>query len=142
MGSGLDTFIYHATAPIRLFGRSRKFRLAVGAAGIVAIGVLAVRVAFSLLAPDDGGLPDAIAIMQPPPALQVTHTSRVVAPVAVALAAIARVVDADTPREFAGKNQNPVTQLLRQAEIGLTVTRGTMSVSGQSNALSIITPLN
>jgi Domain of unknown function (DUF4403) len=64
------------------------------------------------------------------------------APVAVALTAIARAVDADTPREFAGKNDNPVTQLLRQAQIGLTVTRGTMSVSGQSNTLSIITPLN
>ena len=143
MGSGLDTFIYHATAPIRLFGRSRKFRLAVGGACIVAIGLLVARVAFSLLAPPDSGLPEAIAIMKPPPALQpVTHTSRVVAPVAVALTAIARAVDADTPRDFAGKNQNPVTQLLRQAEIGLTVTRGTMSVSGQSNTLSIITPLN
>ncbi len=143
MGSGLDTFIYHATAPIRLFGRSRKFRLAVGGACIVAIGLLVARVAFSLLAPPDSGLPEAIAIMKPPPALQpVTHTSRVDAPVAVALTAIARAVDADTPRDFAGKNQNPVTQLLRQAEIGLTVTRGTMSVSGQSNTLSIITPLN
>jgi Domain of unknown function (DUF4403) len=143
MGSGLDTFIYHATAPIRLFGRSRKFRLVVGGACIVAIGFLLARVAFSLFAPPDSGLPEAIAIMQPPPALQpVTHTSRVVAPVAVALTAIARAVDADTPREFSGKNDNPVTQLLRQAEIGLTVTRGTMSVSGQSNTLSIITPLN
>jgi alpha-D-ribose 1-methylphosphonate 5-triphosphate synthase subunit PhnG len=88
-------------------------------------------------------LPEAIALMRPPPALQpVTHTSRVVAPVAVALTAIARAIDADTPREFSGKNDNPVTQLLRQAEIGLTVTRGTMSVSGQPNTLSIITPLN
>jgi Domain of unknown function (DUF4403) len=139
MGSGLDILIYHATAPIRLFGRSRKFRLAVGGACIVAIGFMAARVAFSLLAPPDSGLPEAIAIMQPPPALQpVTHTSRVVAPVAVALTAIARAVDADTPREFSGTNDNPVTQLLRQAEIGLTVTRGTMSVSGQSNTLSII----
>lgn len=63
MGSGLDTLIYHATAPIRLFGRSRKFRLAVGGACIVAIGLLVARVALSLLAPPDSGLLEAIAIM-------------------------------------------------------------------------------
>ena len=32
----LDTFIYYVTAPIRLFGRSRRFRLAAAAAGIIA----------------------------------------------------------------------------------------------------------
>ncbi|HEY6858384.1 MAG TPA: hypothetical protein VI358_01180, partial [Pseudolabrys sp.] len=31
-----DTFIYYATASIRLFGRSSKFRLALGAACIIA----------------------------------------------------------------------------------------------------------
>ena len=65
-----------------------------------------------------------------------------IAPVEVALTAIGQALDAVAPREFAGKNDSPVTQLLGQAEIGLTVTRGTMSTDGQQNTLTIITPLN
>src|SRR5262245_65557746 len=105
MGSVLDSFIYHARAPIRRLGRTRKFRLAVGGACIVAIGLMAARVAFSLLAPPHSGLPEAIAIMQPPPALQpVTYTSRVVAPVAVSLTVIARAVDAAMARSCSETN--------------------------------------
>jgi hypothetical protein len=93
--------------------------------------------------PADSGLPEALAILQPPKALQpVTRASQVIAPVAVALTAIGNSLDAAAPRDFAGKNDNPVTQLLGQAEIGLTVTRGTMVASGQSNTLTITTPLN
>jgi DNA-binding winged helix-turn-helix (wHTH) protein len=42
------------------------------------------------------------------------------AAVAVALTAIGNSLDAASPRDFAGKNDNPVTQLLGQAEIGLS----------------------
>src|SRR5690242_5950945 len=81
--------------------------------------------------------------MKPPPALpQVTHASHVIAPVAISLAAIGHALDSATPRDFAGKNDNPVTQLLGQAEIGLTVTRGTMSASGQPGLLTVNTPIN
>ena len=81
--------------------------------------------------------------MQPPQALQpVTRASHVIAPVAVALAAIGHSLDTAAPREFAGKNDNPVTQLLGQAEIGLTVARGTIYTTGQAGALTIITPMN
>ena len=143
MSRKLDTFIYYATAPIRLFGRSRKFRLAVGAACIVAICYAATQWALNRFVPADSGLPEALAILQPPHSLQpVTRTSQVIAPVAVALTAIGRSLDATTPREFAGKNDNPVTQLLGQAEVGLTVTRGTIFATGQPNVLTITTPLN
>ena len=139
----LDTFIYYVTAPIRLFGRSRRFRLAVVAAGIIATCYAATMWALNRFIPADSGLPEALAILQPPKALQpVTRASQVIAPVAVALAAIGNSLDSAAPRDFAGKNDNPVTQLLGQAEIGLTVTRGTMVASGQSNTLTITTPLN
>ena len=143
MSGRLDTFIYYATAPIRLFGRSRKFRLALGAACIIAVCSAATLWALNRYIPADSGLPEALAILQPPHPLQpVTRASHVIAPVAVALTAIGQTLDAAAPREFAGKNDNPVTQLLGQAEIGLTVTRGTMSATGQPNTLTIITPLN
>jgi Domain of unknown function (DUF4403) len=143
MSRKLDTFIYYATAPLRLFGRSRGFRLAVAAACGVAIFYIATVWALNRFMPGDSGLPEALAILQPPKALQpVTRASQVIAPVAVALTAIGQSLDAVAPRDFTGKNNNPVTQLLGQSEIGLTVTRGTMVTSGQPNTLTITTPLN
>jgi Domain of unknown function (DUF4403) len=144
MSRGLDTFIYYATAPIRLFGRSRYFRWSLATACVGGLFFAATLWAINrLLPPADSGLPDALAIMKPPPPLQpVTRASHVIAPVAVSLAAIGHTLDTATPREFAGKNDNPVTQPLGQAEIGLTVSRGTMYATGQSNTLTIMTPLN
>lgn len=143
MSRGLDTFIYYATAPIRLFGRSRYFRWSLAAACVAGLFFVATLSALNrFLPPSDSGLPEALAIMKPPPLQPVTRASHVIAPVAVSLAAIGHTLDTATPREFAGKNDNPVTQLLGQAEIGLTVARGTMYATGQSNTLTITTPLN
>ncbi len=141
--SGLETFIYYATAPIRLFGRSRYVRWGVAGACIVAVFFTATLWILNRFVPADTGLPEALAILQPPkPLPPVTRASHVIAPVAVALTAIGQSLDAAAPRDFAGKNDNPVTQLLGQAQIGLTVSRGTMSASGQPGTLTITTPLN
>ena len=139
MTRNVDSFIYYVTAPIRLFGRSRIFRLALG----LAICFATTMWALNRFIPADSGLPEALATLKPPRPLQpVAHASHVIAPVAVALTAIADTLDAAAPREFAGKNDNPVAQLLGEAEIGLTVSRGTLSATGQSNTLTITTPLN
>src|SRR5690242_2908880 len=139
----LDTVMYYAAAPIRLFGRSRGVRLVVGAICIIALFFAATLWALNRFVPTDSGLPEALAILKPTQQLQpVTRASHVIAPVAVALTAIGHSLDAATPREFAGKNDNPVTQMLSQAEIGMTVTRGTMSASGQPGVLTVNTPLN
>jgi len=141
--SGVDTIIYYATAPIRAFGRSRYVRWGVAAACVVALFFSVTLWALNRLVPADSGLPEALAILQPTKPLQpVTRASHVIAPVAVTLTAIGQSLDATAPREFAGKNDNPVTQLLGKAEIGLTVARGTMAASGQPGTLTITTPLN
>jgi hypothetical protein len=141
--SGFDTFIYYATAPIRAFGRSRYVRSGFAAFCVAALFFGVTLWALDRFVPTDSGLPEALAILQPPKPLQsITHASHVIAPVAVALSAIGQSLDATAPREFAGKNDNPVTQLLGQAEIGLTVSRGTMSASGQAGTLTVTTPLN
>ena len=46
------------------------------------------------------------------------------APVAVALSAIRDVADRAAPRNFAGKADNPVSQVLQNADIGWTASRG------------------
>lgn len=107
MSRGLDTFIYYATAPIRLFGRSRYFRWSLAAACVAGLFLAATLWAINrLLPPSDSGLPEALAIMKPPPLQPVTRASHVIAPVAVSLAAIGHTLDTATPREFAGKNDN------------------------------------
>jgi len=141
--SGLDTFIYYLTAPIRLFGRSPYVRWGVAAACIVGVFFVGTLWLLNRVVPRESGFPEALAIMQPTKPLEpVTRASHVIAPVAVALTAIGQALDGVAPRDFAGKNDNPVTQLLGQAQIGLTVSRGTMSASGQPGVLTVTTPLN
>src|SRR3970282_2178656 len=95
----LDTIVYAATAPIRLFGRSRRFRLALGALAVVAVFFTITLWALDRLAPTDTGAKQAVANLPTLPALQpVTRASYVIAPVAVALSAIRTSLDAGAPR--------------------------------------------
>jgi len=144
MRGKLDTVFYLASAPLRMFGRSRRFRLAIGAACIVVAFFAATLWALNRLMPADSGVETARVILQPsplPPLQPVTRSSHVIAPVAVALTAIRRSMDAAAPRELAGKNDNAVSSLLSKADIGITVARGPMVVNGQPNDLAIVTPI-
>ena len=78
------------------------------------------------------------------PALQpVTRSSQIVAPVAVALAAIRDTMDAAAPRNLTGKRDNPLSEVLGKADIGWTMGRGPMSVVGRPpEGIAIITPIN
>jgi hypothetical protein len=139
---GGNSVIYYLTMPIRLFGRSRAVRF-------LLIGALVVGAAFyGTLWALDSFLPPASApaaltkVPPPPPLPDVSRQSVVIAPVAIALTAIRDSLDASTPRDFSGTSKNPVTQLLGDAEIGLTVARGPMAVTGDKGALTVTTPLN
>ncbi len=140
----LDTIIYVATAPLRLFARSRRFRLALGAGCVVAASFVATLWALDRFFPGGGADNSAMLAQLPklPPLQPVSRASYVIAPVAVTLAAIRASMDAAAPRELAGKNDNPVSSLLSKADIGITVARGPMAVSGAPNVLTISTPLN
>jgi hypothetical protein len=137
----LDIVVYVLTAPIRLFGRSRPFRLALGAVLLVGLAFFGTLWALDSFFPLYK-MPVQLAKLPPPPPLPpIVRHSVVITPVAVSLSAIGRALDKAAPRDFSGKNDNPVTKLLGQAEIGLTVTRGAMSVSGANNTLTVTTPL-
>ena len=142
MRGWLDLFIYCATAPIRLFGRSRVFRWGVGALAILAVCFTATLWALDQLAPADTGAKRAVAKLPALPSLPpVTRASYVIAPVAVALSAIRANLDAAATRELVGKNDNAVSSLLSKADIGITIARGGMSVSGRPNEMIIATPI-
>ena len=138
----LDDIVYYATAPIRLFGRSRAFRLALVAVVVTGACFAATLWALDRFFPPDNGAKEALAkLPKPTPLPPVTRTSYVIAPVAVSLVAIRQSLDSAAPREFSGKNDNPVSKLLSKADIGLTLGRGTVSVTGAQNELTISTPL-
>jgi hypothetical protein len=142
MADWRDDLIYYAAAPIRLFGRSRIFRYALGAVLLLALTFSATLWALDRFFPADT-TPPALAHLKPPPPLPPTaQSSYVIAPVAVALTAIHRSLDAAAPHELAGKSDNPVSGLLSKADIGITVTRGGLDISGKPNELSVVTPIN
>ena len=139
----LDRIIYIATAPIRLFGRSPRFRLLVAACAVVAVFFAATLWALDRFLPADSDAKQTVAKLPVLPPLQpVSRASHVIAPVAISLVAIGRSLDGAAPRELVGKNDNPVSSVLSKADIGITVSRGTMSVSGKPNEMTIVTPLS
>jgi hypothetical protein len=112
----------------------------IGAALIVVVAFVATLRAIDWFsAPSvDTRTPPLVAVPPLPPA---TRTSTVIAPAAIALAAIRDTMERSAPRDLSGKPNNPVGQLLSKAEIGWTVARGPMTVSGRPEALTIATVL-
>lgn len=138
----LDTVIYYVTAPIRFFGRSRGFRLALGACVVLIVSFAAANWALNYFLPANDAKTAAAKLPAPPPLPAVTRASYVIAPVAIPLALIRQSLDNTTPRDLVGKNDNPVSSLLSKADIGINISRGSMSVSGKPNEITITTPLN
>src|SRR5664279_1876886 len=122
MNGMFDRTIYVVTAPVRLFGRSRRFRLLVGAVGVVALFFVATLWALDRFLPADDDAKRAVANLPAPPPLQpVRRASYVIAPVAISLAAIGRSLDAAAPRDLVGKSDNPVSNLLAVSYTHLTL---------------------
>ena len=99
---------------------------------LIAIAVVAVSFLVSLkamdwLSPRGGGAPVLVELPPLPPA---PRSSRVMAPVAIALSAIRDAADRGTPKTFNGKADNPVSQVLQNADIGWTASRGPIAATG------------
>src|SRR5258706_7515223 len=69
------------------------------------------------------------------------RSSSIIAPVAIALSAIRDAADRGAPRSFAGKADNPVSQILQNADIGWTASRAPITATGAQDVLSLATPL-
>jgi hypothetical protein len=113
---------------------------------IIAVGIVAVFFAATLWAlntfwPSGTASSGGPALVALPPLKAESRPSTVVAPVAIALTAIRSALDAAAPREFVGKNDNPISQLLGKAEIGITVGRGPLAVAGRNEGLTVTAPL-
>lgn len=91
------------------------------------------------LSPRAGG--NAPVLVELPPLSPVPRTSSVMAPVAITLNAIRDAAERGAPRNFAGKADNPVTQILQNADINWTAARGPITATGAQNVISLATPL-
>ncbi|QWG17453.1 DUF4403 family protein [Bradyrhizobium sediminis] len=80
-------------------------------------------------------------LVELPPLPPAPRSSRIIAPVAIALSAIREAADRGAPRSFAGKADNPVSQILQNADIGWTASRGPITATGAQDLLSLATPL-
>lgn len=111
---------------------------------LIAIAVLATSFFVSLKAMDwlsPRATNTAPPVAQLPPLPPATKRSIVVAPVAIALSAIREQAEKAAPRNFAGKAENPISQILENADIGWSAVRGPMAAAGDKDVLTISTPL-
>jgi hypothetical protein len=120
--------------------RSPRARVLAGGGVIVIMSFAAALWAIDALFP--GGNTAAPKLAELPPLQPATRTSVVIAPTAVALAAIRNAMDNAAPRTLTDNNKNPVTSVLSKADIGLTVTRGPMAIAGRPEGLTVTTPIN
>jgi Domain of unknown function (DUF4403) len=111
---------------------------------LLAITVVAVSFFVSLKTMDwlwPRGPVAAPVLVELPPLPAAPRRSSIVAEVAIALNAIRDAADRGAPRSFAGKADNPVTQILQNADIGWTASRGPIAATGAQDVLSLATPL-
>jgi len=119
-----------------------KFRTIVLGAAVVVVSFVGATLIMDRLWPItpslQQGRPTLVAV---PPLQPLTGTSTVLAPAAVAMSAIRDALEAQAPRNLSGKPQNPVSQLLSNAQLTFNVARGPLAVSGQPGALTVTTTL-
>jgi hypothetical protein len=109
------------------------------AGAVVVISFFISLKAMDYLSPRGSGT--APVLVELPPLPTVPRTSSIIAPIAVTLTAIREAADRGAPRNFSGKADNPVQQLLQNADINWTVARGPIAATGAQDTLSLATPL-
>jgi len=111
---------------------------------LLGTAVIAVSFLISLKAMDwlsPRGTVRAPVLVALPPLPPAPRSSSIIAPVTIALAAIRDAADRGAPRTFAGKADNLVSQILQNADIGWTASRGPIAATGAQDVLSLATPL-
>ena len=111
---------------------------------LLGIAVVAVSFFVSLKTMDwlsPRGTVGAPVLVELPPLPPAPRNSSIIAPVKIALTAIRDAADRGAPRTFAGKADNPVSQILQNADIGWTASRGPITATGAQDVLSLATPL-
>ncbi|WP_407155988.1 DUF4403 family protein [Bradyrhizobium sp. STM 3557] len=115
-----------------------KLILIAGAAfaAIVLVGIIVAEIFWPA-----GNVPTP-QIADVPPLPPVTRNSIIMAPVAINLGAIRDAAERAAPRSFAGKADNPVAQVLQNADIGWSASRGAVAISGGQDLVALAAPFS
>jgi hypothetical protein len=111
---------------------------------LLAIAVVVVSFFVSLKTMDwlaPRGTVGAPVLVQLPPLPPAPRSSSILVPVAITLTAIRDAADRSAQRSFAGKADNPVSQILQNADIGWTASRGPIAATGAQDVLSLTTAI-
>lgn len=111
---------------------------------LLAIAVLVVSFFISLkmmdwMSPRDTS--STPALLEPAPLPPAPRSSVILAQVTVALTAIRDAAESTAPRNFAGKVDNPASQILQNADITWAAARGPIMATGDQDVLTLATPL-
>ena len=116
-----------------------RLRTILLASVVVALSFFASLKAFDWLSPR--APINAAPITALPPLPPASRSSVVLAPVSISIAAIRDAAERAAPHTFTGKADNPATQILQNADIGWTASRGPIAASGAADVLTLATPL-
>ncbi|WP_253591379.1 DUF4403 family protein [Bradyrhizobium elkanii] len=113
----------------------------------IALGTAVVLVSFVISLKAMDWLAPSVTVQKPklaelPPLPQAPRSSTIVAQVSVALSAIRDAAERGAPKTFGGKADNPVQQILQNADIGWTASRGPIAATGAQDVLTLTTPIN
>ncbi|MGM4892961.1 DUF4403 family protein [Tardiphaga sp. 839_C3_N1_4] len=111
----------------------------IGAVLVAVFFVVALKV-MDYVAPRGTG-PAPVLVALPPLPPSPARSSSIIAPVAIALTAIRDAADRGAPRSFSGTADNPVQQLLQDADIKWTAARGPIAATGAQDTLTMSAPL-
>jgi predicted small integral membrane protein len=106
---------------------------------LVAVSFVAALKVMDYVSPRGTG--PAPVLVQLPPLPAAPRISTIIAPINVELNAIREAADKGAPRNFGGKADNPVPQLLQNANINWTAARGPIAATGATDTLTLSTPL-
>jgi hypothetical protein len=117
-----------------------RFRTILVGIALLAMAFVGATLAMQVLWPvaQSGRAP---VLAEVPPLPPVSRTSTILAPTAITLGAIGEMLEAAAPRNLTGTRDNPVSQLLSNAEIGWSVNRSAFGVFGKPDVIGVSTVL-
>jgi len=130
---------------MRLTLNLKTVLFALAGVAVIALSFFASLKAMDWLSPrdtkDQDQPPPAPVVTQLEPLPSVSRSSIVVAPVTISLSAIQEAAERGAARNFAGKLDNPASQVLQNAQIDWSASRGPIALTGEKDMLTLSTPL-
>jgi predicted small integral membrane protein len=122
-----------------MFGLTRTLKIA-AAIVIAIVFFFGTLWALNLLTPTVE--PQRPVLAETPALPPATRPSVIIAPVAIAIPAIRQAMENAAPRSLSGRPDNPIAKVLSKAEVGYTLERAPLTLTGRADGLIVAADLN